>query len=447
MDHRRQKGIQIISEKNIKSITANHYLVESQSQNKTYHIRKLSASDVWTCECADFHYRLRTQDDKNCKHIISCQILQDTIRKEKKIEPANIDAVKACPKCHSTTIKKNGFRKLKDQVRRQRYLCSQCGHRFVLTDSSFMSMRVNPQIITESLNLVMSGVSYRNTARHIYSVHSVEVSHTSVKNWIGKYTYVIKEYVESFYPQLGDVWSLDEMYLNVKNTKKTGKGFHDWLWSIIDPKTRFLIATEVSKRRQTGDARRIIAAAKNLTDRDPRYVVTDSLNSYRQAIREELDSRKTAHVKTRSLKDGFANRPIERYHNEIRERLKARRGLGNDRSAQTFSELLKINHNFVKPHQGLGGKTPAQKAGIDLRLGDNKYLDLIRQADAKPDLASCLGKRIKKVTIVNEGNSIKITPKEWIDKPVWREINDILRLSGFSWLSNGKDSCWLKMPP
>jgi hypothetical protein len=24
------------------------------------------------------------------------------------------------------------------------------------------------------------------------------------------------------------------------------------------------------------------------------------------------------------------------------------------------------------------------------------------------------------------------------------EINDILKLSGFNWLSNGKDSCWLK---
>ena len=29
---------------------------------------------------------------------------------------------------------------------------------------------------------------------------------------------------------------------------------------------------------------------------------------------------------------------------------------------------------------------------------------------------------------------IKVTPKGWIDKQVWREINDILRLHEFSWL-------------
>ena len=265
-----------------------------------------------------------------------------------------------------------------------------------------------------------------------------------MNNWISKYTQLIKDYVDTLNPNVSDVWSLDEMYLNVKNTKKTGKGFHDWLWSIIDPKTRFLIATEVSKKREIADARKIIASGKKIITQNPNYVLTDYLNSYQEGIRKEFEN-KTAHIKTKSLKDGFVNRPIEQYHNEIRERLKARRGLGNDESAQIFSELLKINHNFVKSHEGLDGKTPAQSAGIELNLGDNKYLDLIKQSASKPNFVNDLGKRIKKVTIVNEGDSIKVTPTGWIDKKVWREINDILKLHKFSWLSNGKDSCCMKL--
>ena len=148
-------------------------------------------------------------------------------------------------------------------------------------------------------------------------------------------------------------------------------------------------------------------------------MLTDCLNSYQEAIRKEFEN-KTAHIKTKSLKDGFVNRPIERYHNEIRERLKSRRGLGNDKSAQTFSELLKINHNFVKPHEGLDGKTPAQAANIELNLGDNKYLDLIKLSGTKVNFVNNLGKRINKVTIVNEGDSIKVTPAGWIDKQIWR---------------------------
>ena len=287
-------------------------------------------------------------------------------------------------------------------------------------------------------------MSYRNIARHIETVHQTKISHVSVNNWIKKYTTLIKEYADSLNPELSDIWSLDEMYLNVKNTKKTGKGFHDWLWSIIDPKTRFLIATEVSKKREISDARKIIASGKKIASQNPNYVLTDCLNSYQEAIRKEFEN-KTAHIKTKFLKDGFVNRPIERYRNEIRERLKARRGLGNDESAQIFSDLLKINHNFVKPHEGLDGKTPAEKAGINLELGDNKYLDLIKLSGTKVNFVNNLGKRINKVTIVNEGDSIKVTPRGWIDKQIWREINDILRLHKFAWLSNGKDSCWLKM--
>ena len=195
--------------------------------------------------------------------------------------------------------------------------------------------------------------------------------------------------------------------------------------------------------REIADAKKIISSGKKLVSKNPNYILTDCLNSYQAAIREEFQN-KTAHIKTKSLKEGFVNRPIERYHNEIREKLKARRGLGNDESAQNFAELHKIHHNYVRPHQGLDGKTPAQSANIELNLGDDKYLDLIKQAGTKVNFVNNLEKRIKKVTIVNEGDSIKITPKMWIDKKVWREIKDILKLHEFGWLSSGKDSCWLK---
>ena len=32
-----------------------------------------------------------------------------------------------------------------------------------------------------------------------------------------------------------------------------------------------------------------------------------------------------------------------------------------------------------------------------------------------------------------------------VEKQEWREINDILKMNGFSWLSNGKNICWIKV--
>lgn len=47
---------------------------------------------------------------------------------------------------------------------------------------------------------------------------------------------------------------------------------------------------------------------------------------------------------------------------------------------QTDSPILKgmqIYHNFVRPHEGLSGDTPADRAGVRVR-GDNKWVTLIQ---------------------------------------------------------------------
>lgn len=56
-----------------------------------------------------------------------------------------------------------------------------------------------------------------------------------------------------------------------------------------------------------------------------------------------------------------------------------------------------------------------------------------------------LGIRLQKLLIINEKDCFKIKPLGWMEKKEWREIHDILRLQGFNWLANGKDSCWIRM--
>ena len=63
----------------------------------------------------------------------------------------------------------------------------------------------------------------------------------------------------------------------------------------------------------------------------------------------------------------------------------------------------------------------------------------------KAPLVKGLGIRINKIQIVNEKDCIKLKPREWLNLKMWREINDIVRVQGFNWLGNGKDSCWIKM--
>ena len=73
------------------------------------------------------------------------------------------------------------------------------------------------------------------------------------------------------------------------------------------------------------------------------------------------------------------NNPIERYNGKIKDRIKnIRSGFKSFDDAKHFMDLRRIIYNYVNPHQELNGKTPAEMAEINLKLGRNKLLGLIR---------------------------------------------------------------------
>ena len=452
---REKKGINIaVSGDSIKRLGKNHYKVKSQSLDVCYNVTKTEDADVWACTCPDFSYRLPRMEDKRCKHIIAVKTLQHTFEIENKIE--KVERMKICPRCLSTDIVKDGFRIVKGGIKRQRFECQKCSRGFILGENGFSKVSSDPKIIAEALNLVFSGMSYRNVARHLKLTYGRSWSHVAIKKWIDKYCDIIGSFVNQLKPELGTVWHVDEIMLNIKKTEPVGKGFHSWCWNTLAGESRFVLASELSKRREIVDARHAFAKGKeNANGSLPSYVVTDCLNSYKQAFIKEFNDRAIMHIRTKSLSEGFENRPVERYHNEVRAIIKARRGLGNDESAQKFVDGYRHFHNFVRPHTGLpDNKTPAEAASLDLKLDkENPMKDLIvksataTQKDSRPEMyvINQLGKRYQNLQVVNEKDCIKFKQKRWMEKQEWREINDILRVNGFAWLSSGKDSCWIRM--
>jgi hypothetical protein len=63
----------------------------------------------------------------------------------------------------------------------------------------------------------------------------------------------------------------------------------------------------------------------------------------------------------------------------ISERDKVLRALKNKEENQVI-DGFRIYYNFIRPHQALNGKTPAEMANLNLNLGQNKWLSLIKQS-------------------------------------------------------------------
>jgi transposase-like protein len=184
-----------------------------------------------------------------------------------------------------------------------------------------------------------------------------------------KYTDIIEAYVETLEPDVGTIWHGDEMMVKVKGEWK-------WLWNMMDEATRFQLVSMITDTRETQDARRTFRKSKEVTSKKPRLIVTDGLQGYRSAFNSEFydHHRSIKHIANVALQSGL-NNSIERMHGSIREREKVMRGI---KSMETpFIKGNRIYLNFVRPHQALGGKTPAEAAGISIS-GENRWIELLR---------------------------------------------------------------------
>lgn len=191
--------------------------------------------------------------------------------------------------------------------------------------------------------------------------------------WIKRYTNLMKEYLDTITPQVGDTWRADEVYVKIKGDKR-------YMFAMMDDETRFWIAQEVADSKFKHDARNLLRMGKELMQAVPRVFVTDGLPAYHDAFQKEYGGvRKGSpiHIRHISLKGDHNNNKMERLNGEFRDREKVMRGVKKVDSP--IFDGTQIYHNYVRPHMALDGKTPAEACGIEVK-GQDKWKTLIQNA-------------------------------------------------------------------
>lgn len=367
----------------IERIDAKTYKVKSQSGNGWYQVSKVNGE--WKCECPDFVNR-----GVVCKHCFAVHYsitLRDRALSQNFSQPLRLPDPQSlsCKKCGSLEIVRDGVRKNKaGQV--QRFTCKECGYRFVVNEG-FLKMKNDGKIVCLALDLYFKGNSFKKIADTLEQFFSVNVEHSTIIRWLQKYVQIAKEFVDRLRPpSLSGIYHVDEMMAHVRKDEME-KGHYAWLWNMSDHDTRFLLASRVSQRREIQDARAVFQDGKKLMEKRAIAVVHDGLQSYNEAFDKEfftLKGPRTMNIRSVGQRDEGLNQSIERIHNTIREREKVMRGMDSDRTAQILTDGIRINYNFIQPHMGLDGKTPAQVAGLDLQLGGIRWKELIKRAISRP---------------------------------------------------------------
>jgi transposase-like protein len=346
-------------------INDNHYQMKSLATNRIYDI--YSTESGWNCSCPDHIYRHVT-----CKHALAISLsiqLRQQVRERNKTVIEEISCDK-CPQCLSSKIVKHGIRHNKNYDL-QRFSCRDCNNRFSF-NLGFEKMSVNPKIITSAMQLYFTGESLRNVQKFI-RLQGVNVAHSTVYQWIKKYTDLMKTHLDTIIPQVGDTWRADEVYVKVKGDKR-------YMFALMDDETRFWIAQEVADSKFKHDARNLLRMGKESMNVKPRVFITDGLPAYHDAFQKEYGAVKKGspiHIQHISLKGDRNNNKMERLNGEFRDREKVMRGV--KKMDSPIFDGSQIYHNYVRPHMALDGKTPADACGIEIK-GNDKWKTLIQNA-------------------------------------------------------------------
>jgi transposase-like protein len=278
----------------------------------------------------------------------------------------------ACKNCGSTDVVKFGTYK-----GNQRYLCHACKRKFK-ADNTLFGGKVSAGDISSALLEYYSGSSVNDIRRRIQQEKGYKPAQSTVFQWIDKFTNKAVKYYDQFQPKVGDTWIGDETVIHLD------AGVDIWLWDVIDEETRFILASKISYRRNTEDAITLFELAKRRAGKSPKVLLTDGLNLYPEAVRSVFGS--DVHVKSNPFVkngEGDATRPIERWHETLKERTKVIYALRDTNSALAFLDGFIAYYNFIRPHEGLDEKTPAEAAGIDYPV--KTWADVTHLGEKEPE--------------------------------------------------------------
>ena len=272
-----------------------------------------------------------------------------------------------CKRCNS----KHTIRKGKKHGH-QYYYCKDCGYYFAGGDA-FPKDHLPKEVVGNAIGMFYRGIPTNQIDEQLKSIYKDKINQSTIYRWVIKYSQSAIKYTSHFNPEVGQAWFVDETAFKIE-------GDQYWYWDVIDYKTRFLIATHISKSRDLENAKAIFKKCKKATDVHPRIIVSDKLPAYPASLASVYPN--TKHVTSKGFKAQINTNLIERFHGTLKQRYKILRGLKTFRTSEIILDGFVVFYNFIKPYLALdckrkgvkAYKTPAKKAKIEFEFENWKEL-------------------------------------------------------------------------
>ena len=292
------------------------------------------------------------------------------------------------PDCPSpSNVIRNGVRN-----GQQRYECKTCKNYF-MAEGRPLGKWFTAQQIGDALDSYYSGMSYKQVAEGLEDTYDLpEPAKTTIFAWVKAYTrqglrlmagQVGADGTEMtatgkrVKADVGEHWVADEMVVRIG-------GQQWWLWNVMDVKTRYILAARLSHQRNLKDAIALFKKARANANKEPKTIKTDGLAAYPDGIKTVFHN--TQHVVSEGVHEEVNNNLSERLQGSFRQRIKTQRGMEKRLTAQEYVDGWVLDYNFMKKHESLGGKVPADAAGVTEQVPWDSWEDVVRLGGEVADI-------------------------------------------------------------
>ncbi|MEN6325483.1 MAG: DDE-type integrase/transposase/recombinase [Syntrophomonas sp.] len=206
--------------------------------------------------------------------------------------------------------------------------------------------------LTYNVNL---GLSTRATARALWEIHQVKISHVMVSNYAKTAAALVQPFVDNFDYRPSNYLAADETYIKVK-------GIRHYVWFIMDALKKSILGYQVSGTRDVGPCiltmRMAFSKFKEFPGKALRFV-SDGYSAYNLAQQQfslnDMDFDLTQVVGLTnedpvSSEYRWLKQIIERLNRTFKFSYQVTNGYGSGEGSNTHVALFVAYYNFLRPH-------------------------------------------------------------------------------------------------
>ena len=221
---------------------------------------------------------------------------------------------------------------------------------------SFTFRKFSPHVmglcLTYNVNL---GLSTRATARALWEIHQVKISHVMVSKYAKAASVIVKPFVDSFDYKPTNYLAADETYVKIK-------GVNHYIWFVMDALKKSILGYQVSNTRSIGPC---ILAMRMAFDKFKEFpglalkFVSDGYSVYNLAKQQfALKDKDFNLIQVIGLTNDdpvskeyrWLKQIIERLNRTFKFSYKVTNGYGSGEGSDSHVALFVAYYNFLRPH-------------------------------------------------------------------------------------------------